>query len=111
MSDMPRSAFNLPPGVSIADIEEHSGNGRLGELETKPLAIYESGARVRINRHVARDPAAKVTDFIGYEGIVRFMVPCEYGRPSEWCAVFWPHRAGTSIWHSDALELAIPELK
>lgn len=68
--------------------------------------IYASGTRVRLAAQVALDPACKVSDYIGATGIVRWMVASERGQPCEWCAVFWPHRAATSIWHADAIEEA-----
>lgn len=98
------TGYNLPPGVTVADIEDQQGT-----LDRKFPPIFASGVRVRLSKQVAGDPACKVTDFVGYTGIVRYMIPNERGEPCEWCAVFFPHRNGTSIWHADALEEADPK--
>jgi len=75
------------------------------EMRSGSKPIFASGERVRIAQHVANDPAAKVSSYIGSIGVVRFMLANEYGDPCEYVAVFWPHRAVTVVMHADAVEL------
>lgn len=72
------------------------------QLVAKP--IYETGTTVQVSQQARNDAACRVAPFVGYTGIVRYMIANERGMPCEWCAVFWPHRAATSVWHVDAIE-------